>query len=193
MRKHLLPLLRSPALSRWATFHSLMHVVHYLLFPLLLAWLVVHVVVTIVADVPAWLLVGGFLGTTPGPLAFLLIGQARTDRDGTVGRALAVVPLTLVGVGIAWRMTRAVVSGLVQTGGVFERTPKFRIEGRRRSWRDRAYDSPLNDTRPGVILCGWCTLEAGVAVLAGAPRMAPSLGFFALSFAVVVGFAARQR
>lgn len=193
VRKHLGGLLRSPALSPWATLHSLLHVGHYLFFPLLLAWLVVHVVVTAVADVPSWLLVAGFLGTTPGPLAFLLLGQVRTDRDGRLKRALAAVPLTMVGVGIALRMTRAVLAGLVETGGVFERTPKFRVDGAGRSVRGRAYDDPFGTTLPEALLAGWCLLGVLVAVATGSPRMAPSLAFFAASFGLVVGLAAWQR
>jgi cellulose synthase/poly-beta-1,6-N-acetylglucosamine synthase-like glycosyltransferase len=189
VRKHLIALLRSPALSPWATFHSVLHVSHYLFFPLLLAWLVAHAVVAAAGRVPAWILVGGFLGTTPGPLAFLLLGQRLTDRPGRLERVLAVVPLTLVGVGIAWRMTRAVASGLVEMGGSFARTPKFRSGGSRRSWRESAYGMPLGSTLPETAIVGWCALGVVGAVLAGAYRMAPSRGFLAVYCAVFVGYA----
>lgn len=193
VRKHLRRLLRSPGLSPWAKFHSVLHVLHYLFYPLLLLWLVAHVLVTLSTDVPRWLLVAGFLGTTPGPLAFLFLGQRLTDRPGRLRRLLAVVPLTVVGVGIAWRMSRAVVSGLVRTGGAFERTPKFRIEGERETWRGRAYDRPLGTTAPELLFGGWCAVGTVLAVQTGVFRMAPSLAFFATSFWGLVAVARYQR
>lgn len=193
VRKHLGGLLRSPDLSPWSTFHSALHVLHYLFYPLLLLWLVSHVLVTLWTDVPRWFLVAGFLGTTPGPLAFLILGQRLTARPGTGKRLLAVVPLTVVGVGMAWRMSKAVVSGLVRPGGAFERTPKFRIEGERRTWRGLEYDRPLGTTGPELLFGGWCALGAVLAVHAGAFRMAPSLAFFAASFWGLVAVARSQR
>jgi cellulose synthase/poly-beta-1,6-N-acetylglucosamine synthase-like glycosyltransferase len=193
VRKHLPDLLRTDELSRWATFHSILHVLHYVFYPLLLAWLVLHVLVTVTADVPRWLLVGGFLGTTPGPLAFLWLGQAVTDRPGRLRRLVAVVPLTLVGVGLTWRMTRAVVSGTLEMGGSFARTPKFAIDGPRRSWRGQAYASVLGNLTPEILLGAWCATGAALAVATGSFRMAPSLSFFALSFWSLAGFASWQR
>lgn len=144
-----------------------------------------HVVVTAFGQAPRWLLVVGVLGTTPGPLAYLALGQTTVDRPGTVGRLLATVPLTLLGVGIAWRMTEAVLSGFVEMGGVFERTPKFGVEGPRRSWDDVRYDRPLETTAPEVLLAGWCAVGAVLAVATGAPRMGPSVAVFALAFGTV--------
>lgn len=193
VRKHLPDLLRTRDLSPWAKFHSILHVLHYLFYPVLVLWLVMHVVVTVVADVPVWVLVGGFLGATLGPLVFLFLGQTLIDRPGFRSRVLAVVPLTLIGIGITWRMTKALTSGILEMGGVFRRTPKFGIEGPRRSWRDHIYDRPLGTTTPEALLGCWCTLGAGIAVSTGATRMVPSLGVFALSFWTVVGVAIWQR
>ena len=44
-----------------------------------------------------------------------------------------------VGIGLAINNSRAVVSGLLQRGGVFERTPKYRIEQRRDGWQGKRY------------------------------------------------------
>lgn len=169
------------------------HVTHYLFYPLLLTWIGLHVVVVAVAEIPRWWLLAGFLGATPGPLAFLALGQRYTNRAGASRRLLAALPLSLVGVGIAWRMTRAVLAGVVEAGGQFARTPKFRLEGPRRAWRDRTYDRPLEHTVPEALLAGWCLLGAGVAISTGAPRMAGSLLFFAAAFGLVVSYARWQR
>ena len=85
---------------------------------------------TLTAGVPRWVLVAGSLGTTPGPLAFFALDQRLTDCPGRPKRMAAAVPLTVVGVGIAWRMSRAVLSGLVRRGG--SRAP--------------AYSAPRNST-----------------------------------------------
>jgi len=98
---------------------------------------------------------------------------------------LAVVPLTLVGVGIAWRMSKAVLRGFVEMGGTLERTPKFGRDGPRRSCSDATYDQPLASTLPEILFAAACVLVAGLAVVRGNPRMAPSLLFFGLSFATV--------
>lgn len=193
VRKHLGGLLRASTLSRWARFHSILHVGHYVFYPLLVVWIALHILVTVAGPPPRWLLVVGFLGATPGPLGFLALGQALTDRPGRGRRLLAVVPLTLVGVGIAHRMSRAVVEGAVEMGGQFERTPKFRIEGPRRSWRDSAYAGGLSTVAPEAVLGAGCAIGAVAAVATGSPRMAPSLAFFALAFWSVVGFGCWQR
>lgn len=186
VRKHFFGLLRSDSLSTWARFHSTLHVLHYVFYPLLLAWLWLHLLLTVSGSVPRWVLLGGFLGATPGPLAFLAIGQRLTDRRGRLPRFLGVVPLTLVGVGIAWRMSRAVISGFVEMGGAFARTPKFGLVGPRRSWRDRAYADTLDSTALEAGTGAACWLGAAVALATGSLRMAPSLAFFGLAFWTVV-------
>lgn len=192
VRKHLRGILRTEVLSPCAKFHSVLHVLHYLFYPLLLVWIGLHIAVTAVSVPPRWLLLAGFLGTTPGPLAFLLLGQLQAKRQRIGRRLLAVIPLTLVGIGLAWRITRAVVSGFREMGGSFDRTPKFRLDGPRRSWRGQAYAGTLN-TLPEFLLGLGCALGAGLAYVTGASRMAPSLLFFAASFWSVVGFSLWQQ
>lgn len=193
VRKHLAELLQTDGHSRWARFHSVMHVCHYLFYPLLLAWVFLHVVLTATGQVPRWLLLAGFLGTTPGPLAFLALGQLLTDREGHLERLLATLPLTLIGIGIASRMTRAILSGFVEMGGTFKRTPKFGIDGPRRAWSDRRYDQPLESATPELLVGGWCALGTALALAGGAYRMAPSMGFFTIAFGLVAGIAMRRQ
>lgn len=194
VRKHLRALVASERLGPWATFHSVLHVLHYVFYPLLLAWLVLHLLVTVVATAPRWLLTAGFLTVTPGPIVFLALGQHLTDRPSCLRRLfVGVVGLSLAGVGIAWRMSRAVVSGFGEMGGAFARTPKFGVTGPRRSWRDRAYADTLASTRPEILLGSGSAAGAVAAVALGDYRMAPSLVFFALSFWTVVAYSWWQR
>ena len=61
------------------------------------------------------------------------------------------VLLLAVGAGMTWSTTRAVWQGLTTWGGVFKRTPKFRIEGRSGRWNANAYRLPSDWTVLGEI------------------------------------------
>ena len=50
-----------------------------------------------------------------------------------------VPPLMAIGVGLSVNQSRAVISGWRQRGGVFERTPKYRIERRGEDWKGKRY------------------------------------------------------
>jgi hypothetical protein len=75
------------------------------------------------------------------------IGAGRSWRQGL--RHL--VPLMGLGIGLAINNSRAVLAGLVQMGGVFERTPKYRIEQSGDGWRGKSYRVPRD---PSVLLEG---------------------------------------
>ncbi len=51
-----------------------------------------------------------------------------------------------LGIGLAINNARAVLSGLLSDGGVFLRTPKYRIEGRRDGWASKHYRLPHDVT-----------------------------------------------
>jgi hypothetical protein len=79
---------------------------------------------------------------------------------------------------LALNNSRAVLEGLIGSGGSFHRTPKFRIEGPSDEWPRRRYRSPVSI---------WVVLELGLGAyfawvmvsLAQAKLYAP-LPFFAL-------------
>jgi cellulose synthase/poly-beta-1,6-N-acetylglucosamine synthase-like glycosyltransferase len=59
--------------------------------------------------------------------AFYTAAERQAGGDGR--RALATMPaLMLVGVGLSWNNARAVIEGLLSSGGAFERTPKHGVE-----------------------------------------------------------------
>ncbi len=51
-----------------------------------------------------------------------------------------------LGIGLAINNARAVISGLANDGGVFHRTPKYRIEGQRDGWAGKHYRLPHDVT-----------------------------------------------
>jgi cellulose synthase/poly-beta-1,6-N-acetylglucosamine synthase-like glycosyltransferase len=79
-----------------------------------------------------------FLAATVSVLVFYAVSQR--ERGGRWGRELLFLPALMgVGIGLAVNNSRAVVSGILRRGGVFERTPKYRIENRRDGWRGKRY------------------------------------------------------
>lgn len=52
--------------------------------------------------------------------------------------------LSLIGYGLSARCSLSVVSGILQTGGIFHRTPKYNIQTKKDSWRSKLY-KPLID------------------------------------------------
>ncbi|MEM1206019.1 MAG: cellulose synthase family protein [Acidobacteriota bacterium] len=78
-----------------------------------------------------------FTAATVSVLVFFAVSQRRNDVPR--GRLLArMAALMAVGIGLAVNNARAVASGLLHDGGVFHRTPKFRIEGSKGGWADKA-------------------------------------------------------
>ena len=83
-----------------------------------------------------------FFGATIAVLLYYLVSQKVAGREDKVWRYM---PAVLgLGIGLAVNNARAVIEGLYQHGGVFERTPKYRIEGRRDRWSRKRYRARPN-------------------------------------------------
>ncbi len=83
-----------------------------------------------------------FVAATISVLVFYLASQRERGRGRGWGwsREMLFLPALMgVGIGLAINNSRAVVSGVLRRGGVFERTPKYRIEQRRDGWRGKRY------------------------------------------------------
>jgi cellulose synthase/poly-beta-1,6-N-acetylglucosamine synthase-like glycosyltransferase len=79
-----------------------------------------------------------FFFATVSVLLFYVASQVA--RGGNWVRQLARLPSLMgVGIGLALNNSRAVLEGLRQEVGVFERTPKYQIEEKRQGWRDKRY------------------------------------------------------
>jgi hypothetical protein len=98
-------------------------------------------------------------------------------------RALPV--LILIGVGLALSSTRAVAEAVLGIRSPFERTPKFRIEGRNDHWDGHSYVLPLRGSIWGELALALCAALLMVAALR-ADRIQTSL--FLLLYSLGFGF-----
>ena len=132
------------------------------------------------------------------PLAALLVVVLAAPLLYTVAQAalyhdwprrIAYLPvLILVGAGIAWSTTRAVWQGGVRWGGVFARTPKFRIEGRRGDWSASRYRLAPDGTVIGeAALALYAAAGLAVAWSRGFYGAMPLLALYAAGFGLVAG------
>jgi cellulose synthase/poly-beta-1,6-N-acetylglucosamine synthase-like glycosyltransferase len=118
-----------------------------------------------------------FLAATVSVVVFYAVSQH--ERGPGWGRSLLYLPALMgVGIGLAINNSRAVVSGALRRGGVFERTPKYRIEQRHDGWRGKRYRVAKDPTAPAEGLLA--VYFAVCFVIAIQLRMWPSLPFLYL-------------
>ena len=92
-----------------------------------------------------------FAAATVSVIVFYLVSQ-RTETGRFAGwaywaRRVWQLPSVMgLGIGLAINNARAVLAGLFKDGGVFHRTPKYRIEGRGDGWAGKHYRLPRDVT-----------------------------------------------
>ncbi|MCZ6506698.1 MAG: glycosyltransferase, partial [Acidobacteria bacterium] len=151
--------------------YPLMVLLSLLVFPAMLLRRDLDPQTLLIVDVPL------FFGATIAVLLFYLVSQ----RAATGGRkALRYMPVVLgLGIGLAVNNTRAVIEGLYQSGGVFERTPKYRIEGKGDGWSRKVYRArPDLSVLVEGLFAGYFTLSVVVAWLLGMWSALPFLYLF---------------
>jgi hypothetical protein len=118
-----------------------------------------------------------FLGATGSVLLFYVLSQKAVNPEWR--RDIRLLPSLMgLGIGLSVNNARAVLSGLFRWGGVFERTPKYRIEAAGDSWRQKHYRVSGNFS--AQIERGLAVYSAGCFVLAWQLGMWFSLPFLYL-------------
>jgi len=139
----LLPQVLSSRLSLWTKYQAFVHLTYYMIHPLML--------VVVLLSVPA-LAIGApaqsatvlvftsvvFALASIGPACMLIYAQTVLPESGW-RRALRLPSIMVIGVGLAWSTSLAVLSAFWGRDLHFVRTPKFGIGSRGGQWRGKDY------------------------------------------------------
>lgn len=125
LRKLALPVLKSP-LSPFQRLYALFHLGGYATHLLLLTLLVLTPVLALSSSAQLSLPLLGSISTLLSLVPFLMYSLAQQQLRGKEGisRLWALPVLALLSLGLSASIAQAVIAGLWQKGGTFERTPK---------------------------------------------------------------------
>ncbi len=191
LRKLAGPILRSRCLNWGQKAMALVHLSSYLAHPLMVLLLLASLPLLLLPN-SAPLSFGGLSLVCLGPPLLYAISQQRLYADW--GRRMLAFPLlALIGIGIAWENTRAVGRGLIHWGGVFARTPKFKLEGQNDRWTNSGYRLRADvNTLIEAALALYALATALVAHATGNYGVIPFSLVYALAFGTVAGMGLAQ-
>ncbi len=112
--------------------YPLMLLLSLLIFPAMLLRTGTSMRMLLLVDLPF------FVSATLSVLVFYLMSQV-AGGSGWRRQVRYLPPLMGLGIGLSVVNAHAVISGLFQRGGVFHRTPKYRIEASGQKWRGKRY------------------------------------------------------
>jgi cellulose synthase/poly-beta-1,6-N-acetylglucosamine synthase-like glycosyltransferase len=148
-RKLLGRVLRAPLPAR-VKFEALVHLTNNISYPLMLllsllifpAMLLRHdnsMRMLLLVDLPL------FLSATLSVLVFYIMSQVAGGTGWR--RQIRYLPALMgLGIGLSVVNSRAVISGLFQSGGIFHRTPKYSIETSGQDWRGKRYRAGVSSS-----------------------------------------------
>jgi len=172
---------KEPILKRLEGF---IHISGYLVHPLMLLLLIVTLPLMISRKGLRFPL--AYLGLASlGPPILYAISQRALYPDWL--KRMAYFPiLALLGVGIALNNTLAIFEAFTNRSSEFQRTPKFRLEGRADNWKGKRYALPLDWTALGEALLTFYSLTAvAIAIIRENFYAIPFLLLYAFGFGYV--------
>jgi cellulose synthase/poly-beta-1,6-N-acetylglucosamine synthase-like glycosyltransferase len=186
-RKLLPAILRSP-LPLWTKYQAFVHLTYYAIHPLMLANVALLLPLRTVGVADARMTVATLFvlaGTTLGPITMLVYGQwALHPRWWR--RAWQLPSILVLGVGVALSTSVAVLGAFSGGRQPFVRTPKFGIESRMGTWRNKAYgESAAGAGAVEMALGGYCAILAWIFWRDGAYGIAPFLTMYSAGFLTV--------
>jgi cellulose synthase/poly-beta-1,6-N-acetylglucosamine synthase-like glycosyltransferase len=139
----LLPAVLSAPLPIWIKYQAAIHLTSYLISPLMLiVVLLMGPLVSLQGITPLTAVLGGmgivFGLAAFGPGSMLVYAQCVLEAQGW-RRAPWLGALTIIGIGLSWSISSAIVSTLWKKERVFPRTPKFGIGPEGGTWQGKAY------------------------------------------------------
>ncbi|NJK34471.1 MAG: glycosyltransferase [Oscillatoriales cyanobacterium SM2_2_1] len=181
-----------PWMGKW---QATVHLTSYALHPLMLVLVLTSVPlmifakpygagVSLVEYLWGWLM----LPATFGPPLLYLTGQRDLYPKTWRSRAPLVFLLVLLGMGISWSNTKAVLAGLLGTGANFRRTPKFAIRHRGDRWQHKQYRIPLDGGAiVELLLCAYSCGAIALCLVKGFYVTLPFMVLYAISYGYVGG------
>lgn len=172
--------------SLWVRLTALIHLGNYLIHPLLLLLLLTSLPLLLVGQTPGSQLALLSFASFGPPLLYAVAQIVLHQRQWW--RQWRYLPLlTLLGTGLCFNNTLAVWQGLRNQGGVFLRTPKFRVEATTDGWQRSSYRLPLDGTMIGeLLLCVYALCAVGVAFAQGHWTLGVFLTIYVGGFGLLV-------
>jgi cellulose synthase/poly-beta-1,6-N-acetylglucosamine synthase-like glycosyltransferase len=188
--RKLLPAVLRSSLPVWVKYQAAVHLTYYMIHPLMLAIVLLSAPLLSLRDValPPVLLavVACAIGVaTCGPGTLLVYGQRVLARDWQ-RRAWRLPTIMIIGVGVAWSTTLAVLGGLWSRDREFIRTPKFGIGPEGGQWRGKAYvDRRRVGSLVEIVLGLYCAWTTWLFWRAGSYGTLPFLALYTTGFLTV--------
>jgi cellulose synthase/poly-beta-1,6-N-acetylglucosamine synthase-like glycosyltransferase/cytochrome c553 len=186
----LLPQVLGSRLSLWAKYQAFVHLTYYMIHPLMLVVVLLSVpalaVGVLVQSTTALVLVSiVFALASVGPACMLIYAQIVLPESGW-RQVLRLPSIMVIGVGVAWSTSLAVLSAFWGRDLHFVRTPKFGIGPRGGQWRGTIYAGG----RPwgGVVelaLGLYCAWTAWLVVARGEYGVLPFMLLYTVGFLTV--------
>ncbi len=197
--RKLLPTILRAALPRKVKWEATCHLTSHFAYPLLMFVAVAGLAVGLLAETDAvrWVLAvdGVLLSFAMGSLGFFygVTAEAR-DGKGWPKRLLLVPAIMILGAGIAFGQTLAVMRGLSGRHTPFRRTPKYDVaHASDRSWRRASYRIPSAVPALAECVAGTALLAIGAAGALGSDVLPSGLVLlFGIGFLCVGGVSLLQ-
>jgi len=191
LRKLAWPILTSPHLTPAQKIMAFFHLGGY--FNLVMLLMMIFLMLPMVIYNPNLSQLAAFLGSLAMiPPVMYILGQAHWHTDWP-RRALYYPMLMLIGVGLSWSVTLALIDGFTHWGGSFIRTPKFSLTGRSGEWRQSSYRMGLNATLLGEIIIGLYALASlGLALYYHHNQLLPFIIIAVIGQALMIGWTVQQ-
>ncbi|MGH2394072.1 MAG: hypothetical protein ACRDGH_11390, partial [Candidatus Limnocylindria bacterium] len=188
----LLPHVLGSRLTFWAKYQAFVHLTYYMIHPLMLVVVLLSVPALAAGDVAPLTLTTTLLAASVvfglasvGPACMLIYAQM-TLPEGGWRWALRLPSIMVIGVGVAWSTSLAVLSAFWGRDLHFVRTPKFGIGPRGGQWRGTVYAGG----RPwgGVVELGlglYCAWTAWLVITHGHYGVLPFMLLYTAGFLTV--------
>ena len=187
--RKLLPRVLSSDVSIFKKFQALVHLTYYAVHPLMVMLLLLILpLILLASEHLSTLYYLNFLAIgTFGPLTMYALSQ-RELYKGWKTRMKYLPVLTFLGTGISVNNTKAVIEGLFNRKGTFQRTPKFGIETDTDEWEGKKYK--LSFPMITVIEAGlgaYALVALYFSLRAGSYFLVPFLALYVIGYFYVSG------